>query len=265
MAGKGKKGYKSSIENGDIVDAVKKNEEKMQENSFTSEQVQQILRMHEETLFKVLKMTEERIDTKIGQIREEMKLENKELRKELEEVKKSLAFTDGNNEEIKRHVRHLEQESYNSINVFEEKMSELEDRSRRNNLRFENIEEEESESWETSEEKVQSVIENLGIEETIIIERAHRVGNGKNGKKRTIIAKIHNFKDKQKILSKYREKKLWEKGIYVNEDFSERTLQCRKDLFKQAKELRSNGYHAKVSYKTLIKTRRRQNSEHSCS
>ena len=55
--------------------------------------------------------------------------------------------------------------------------------------------------------------EKLGIEEDISIEKAHRTGkiqrnDDTRNKKRTIIVKFLNFKDKSMILNTYREKKL---------------------------------------------------------
>ena len=76
-----------------------------------------------------------------------------------------------------------------------EQIAELEDRHRRNNLRFMSIKEKsraESETWEKSEAKVKVFKqEKLGLEtDEITIERAHRIGKKEEGKKRTIIAKF---------------------------------------------------------------------------
>ena len=58
----------------------------------------------------------------------------------------------------------------------EGKVVELEDRSRRNNLRIDGITEKESETWDECEQEVQSLIkDNLGNAENIVIERAHRI------------------------------------------------------------------------------------------
>ena len=49
--------------------------------------------------------------------------------------------------------------------------------------------------------------------------------DGAADKRRTIIAKFLNFKDKQKVLSQCKPRKLWTKGIFINEDFSEDTME----------------------------------------
>ena len=52
------------------------------------------------------------------------------------------------------------------------------------------------------------------------------------------MAKFLNYKDKEKVLRKYKSCKPWEERLYIKEDFSEETMEIRKELFKQAKELR---------------------------
>ena len=69
----------------------------------------------------------------------------------------------------------------------------------------------------------------LGIEEDILSERAHHTGkiqrdDGTRNKKRTMIVKFLNVKDKSSILHNYREKQLWKEKIFVNEDFLEEHL-----------------------------------------
>ena len=85
------------------------------------------------------------------------------------------------------------------------KSTELEDISRRNNLRIDAIEEEEGETREIYEAKVTKVFkEKLGIEKEIIIERAHRTKRNYKDKDkkrpRTIVLRLANFKDKNIIL-----------------------------------------------------------------
>ena len=80
------------------------------------------------------------------------------------------------------------------------------------------------------------------MQRDIEIERKNRSGktviDGVANKRRTIIAKFLNFKDKQQVLSEYKARKLWTKGIFINEDFSEDTMEKRKGLFQRTKELR---------------------------
>ena len=80
----------------------------------------------------------------------------------------------------------------------------------------------ESETWEESETKVKVFLqEKLGLEtDEITFERAHGIGKKEEGKRRTIIAKFLNYKQLEKVLKKYKELKLWEDQIYINEHFS---------------------------------------------
>ena len=89
----------------------------------------------------------------------------------------------------------------------------------------------------------------------ITIERAHRTGSKINGKKRPIIVKFLNYKDKDAVLNQYRQKPLCQDNIYINEDYSERTAELRKQLFQQVKESRHSGKSAKIVYKNLVVSR----------
>ena len=52
--------------------------------------------------------------------------------------------------------------------------------------------------------------------------------DGTPNKRRTITAKFLKFKDKKEVLSEHKARKLWTKGIFKNEDFSEDTMEKRK-------------------------------------
>ena len=142
------------------------------------------------------------------------------------------------------------------------KVRDLEERSRRNNLRFDGLSQAQGEEWHGSEAKIKKLIkEKLGIE-NVEIERAHRIGKEErnyHSQKRTIIAKFLNYKDKEKVLREYRSCKLWEERLYINEDFSEEIPEIRKEFFKQGKELRTKEKFPKVIHNRLISFDARQN------
>ena len=82
------------------------------------------------------------------------------------------------------------------------KLVELEDRSRRNNIRTDGIKEHNKESWEECEKRIHSMLkERLDIE-NVEIERAHRAVRKSRNKPRTIVCKLLRFKDKYKHLEK---------------------------------------------------------------
>ena len=137
---------------------------------------------------------------------------------------------------------------------------DLEDRSRKNNLRFDGLSQAQGEDWHGSEAKIKKVIkEKLGIE-NVEIECAHRIGKEERGdplQKRTIIAKFLNYKHREKVLREYGSCKLWEERLYINKDFSEETMEIRKELLKQAKVLRK---FSKVIHNRLMQDKIFHNS-----
>ena len=171
----------------------------------------------------------------------------------VDEVNKKLENIDSRVEEIK-----LDKVTENFIPKTRKKLADLGDRSPRNNLRFDEFQEEINETWEESESIVTDFVkEKLGIEEDILIERVHRTrkiqrNDGTRNKKRTIVVKFLNFKDKSGIPHSYREEKLWKEKSFVNEDFSKETASIRKGLLQKAKDLRSENKVAKVVHDKLI-------------
>ena len=74
------------------------------------------------------------------------------------------------------------------MKFIERKIAELEDRSRRNNLRIDRITEKENETLDECEQEVQSLIKDkMGIAENIVIERAQRVKIKGNSDKTNIL------------------------------------------------------------------------------
>ena len=136
-----------------------------------------------------LTVNQDLIDVRIKSINEEMK-----------EIKK---IVDNNRAEMKEQLRIQE------------------DRSRRNNFRFDGIPETENE-WEETETKLRKFLyDELDITEELYIERAHRVARNQSSKEasndlakpRTIIAKLLDYKEKEEIMK--REFKLKDTGFYI--------------------------------------------------
>nr|XP_012561166.2 uncharacterized protein LOC105846710 [Hydra vulgaris] len=123
--------------------------------------------------------------------------------------------------------------------ILKEKHRKFEDRTCRNNLRIDGLYEDEKETWGQTEEKVHLFFkQKLGVED-IEIERAHRTGQKKNGKPRTIVLNLQRYKDKVKILKELH--RIKGTNIFVNEDFSLETVAIRKKLFIDVKQRRLNG------------------------
>lgn len=119
------------------------------------------------------------------------------------------------------------------LQSLQSRLDEQDDRSRRNNLLFHAIPDC-KETWNESEARIREVL--TGVIDLLSandIERAHRLGAFRPGRHRPIIVKFANFKTKDKILCA--RKKLKEKDISVNEDFSPATRHARNQLAAFAK------------------------------
>ena len=131
------------------------------------------------------------------------------------------------------------------------KNEKLEAQSRRDNLKFYNIEDDRNETWEQSEEKVVKYVSDELSIDGCHIERAHRLPS--KSTPRPIIAKFSFFKDKDKILKKYREKQKIarqnmrdqaenattepeQSEVRVSEDFPERVTKMRSLLYPFLKQ-----------------------------
>ncbi|XP_047124244.2 uncharacterized protein LOC105843724 [Hydra vulgaris] len=182
------------------------------------------------------------------------------LATEVEEIKFSLNFHEELIENkiktaldifIKNKPTHNEIQNNNiELKKINSKLREIEDRSRRSNLRVKGVKEDDNESWLESEIKVKKIFdEYLGIKD-VKIERAHRAGKEDIKKHRTIVVKLLDFKDKEAILRN--SSKLKGKNIFINEDFCAETNRIRKDLREKMKIERQSGKFAYISYDKLI-------------
>ena len=82
------------------------------------------------------------------------------------------------------------------------KLDNLENRSRRNNLCFEGIPESLNETWQESESKIKHLISSHmpEVSTDFVIERAHHVGRPRSDSKpRKIVAQFLNYKDHEAV------------------------------------------------------------------
>ena len=188
--------------------------------SYTFNQLKELLQMHENTLLNVFSSTIDRLDKKIDILKEE---ENSKIKKELTDLRESVRYHSDNADEVNKKLEDIDKRiegikldeiTEDFVTKIKKKLADLEDCSRRNNLLFDGFQEETNETWEETESIITDFVkEKLGIEEDILIERAHRTGkiqrnDGTRNRKRTIVVKFLNFKDKSRILHTYRKKKL---------------------------------------------------------
>ena len=137
-------------------------------------------------------------------------------------------------------------------------MEYLENQSRRNNIRVSGIPESPDETWDSAESKVkQAIEEELGI--AVDIERAHRVntrhpgGNGGRGdpeKPRTIVWRLHSWKQKEAVLRKARKEK--PQGLFISDDLAAATLEKRATQLDKLREAKRAGKTAYFVLDRLI-------------
>ena len=140
-----------------------------------------------------------------------------------------------------------------SLTDIRNKLTELEERSRRNNIRIDGIAEEPVETWDKREKKVQRLLsEELDIND-VVTERAHRVKayspekkNSKEIRLRTVVCKLLSSVGKARIVKNSH--RLKGTSYYVKEDFSKETLVYRKELWEKLKALRKEDKIAYLNY-----------------
>lgn len=136
-----------------------------------------------------------------------------------------------------------------------EKTVYLENQSRRNNLRFEGLLEDDNETWDKTEEKVKNaLVEKLDFVSVPKIERAHRTGRPRRhdgtSKPRTVVVKFTCYKEKEAILKKAR--RIRPEGLNIFEDLAEETMEKRRAQLPQLKQAKAEGKLAYFSLDKLI-------------
>ena len=135
--------------------------------------------------------------------------------------------------------------------MVENKLAELEDRSHWRIVRIDEIKKSSNVTWEKWEEHLEKG--KLDEEKNTVIERAPRTKSppeGKRSKPGTIFCTFHDYKGKVKILQSA--KKLKRINICINKNFSQKTLAYKKQLWKEVKQLRSEGKTAYLNYSAVF-------------
>lgn len=134
----------------------------------------------------------------------------------------------------------------------ENKLDDLENRSRRQNLVIHGLEEDENENWETTREKVKKLLQTrleIQIEDNII-QRAHRTGKKIPGKSRPIVCKFLCDIKKEETLRA--SKKLRGSSLFISQDYPYTVRNERRKLQNYMHEARVNGKYAYLSFRYLF-------------
>ncbi|KAJ8014148.1 hypothetical protein DPEC_G00037240 [Dallia pectoralis] len=178
-----------------------------------------------------------------------------EVRKEIQECTGRLAHAEKRISDAEDNVNGLISKVStleSTVKTLSDKVEDLECRSRRNNVRLVGLPEK-AEGLDTVTFLEKWLPEALGMEsrETLVIERAHRIGTLSNNdprsaRPRTLIMKFLNFKDKERVLKAARIKR---NVLYNNEqvrlhpDLSAGVHKMQRDYDDVRKKLRDKGIH----------------------
>ncbi|XP_075555559.1 uncharacterized protein LOC142588016 [Dermacentor variabilis] len=140
--------------------------------------------------------------------------------------------------------------SDNGLVGVQEKIDDLENRSRRSNVLFYGLTDSaRSETWEESERLVSNFCtQKLGLTVTSI-SRAHRVGRFSSEKKRPIIAKFFNEKEVELVLS--RGHKLKNTNFSISRDYSEAVREKRRKLLQFSRTMKKDGDRVRLVFNKL--------------
>ena len=206
--------------------------------------------VHENKINDIIKTNMEAVNVRLNTISEKVHEITKSLKFTQNKFDEELAIVKNNIKKVKSDMKEITEDLLDSDKV-SSKLIELEDRSRRNNLRIDGIAEDQNESWHECEEKVLEVIkEKLEIQDPIEIDRCHRMGKHKRNRPRTIIFKLNKFKDKQKILQNARNLKYT--GIFIYKDFCDDTMELRKSLWEQVLEHHWQNKITYLNYSSIV-------------
>ena len=206
--------------------------------------------VHENRINDIIKTNIEAVNVRLNKVSEEVDEIKKSLKFTQSKFDEELAIVKSNIKKVKSDMKEITEDLLDSDKV-SSKLIELEDRSRRNNLRIDGIAEDQNESWHECEEKVLEVIKGkLEIQDPIEIDRCHRMGKHKRNRPRTIIFKLNKFKDKQKILRNARNLK--DTGIFIYEDCCDDTMELRKSLWEQVLEHSRQNKIAHLNCRSIV-------------
>ena len=142
--------------------------------------------------------------------------------KEIEDLK---GIVDKQNKEISEKAKAISDLNI-EFSTMKNKMTYLENQSRRNNIRINGIPEDKNESWDQTETKVKETLNNtLNLDFEPLIERAHRTGRVRNtyiNKTRTIICKLYAWPEQLSlqiftlVRTSPRKRHVEEKNFYPN-------------------------------------------------
>ena len=173
------------------------------------------------------------------------------LRQDVTQLAEEVECVKNENEQLRFENRDLTRR----LEEAENKLDDLEGRSKRNNLIFSGLKKRtgtEYESWDDCEKLVKDVIKDqLKIDDDMQFDRVHRLGKDPNS---PIVARFTSFKDKERVLREKRKLRESENGksVFVGEDFSKGVREIRRKLVPFLKKAKSEKKKASMVFDHLI-------------
>ena len=193
----------------------------------------------------------------LGDIMVELRKMRAELRDDIKGVKTQVKQNSNDIEATKSRQAELEAENRElreRLAKAEQRVSQIDDDNRRNNVIVRGLPETGPETLASTEEKLKdSLVNNLSMEredvEKLQIDRAQRIGKSENGS-RLVKVVFANNKDKACVLRKAREVK--PQGLYYRDDFKISTLEARNRLKPGLLAARESQYQAHLVHEKLV-------------
>ena len=177
---------------------------------------------------------------------------NNDLLNHIVKVEQELESVKQENQKLQNTVTGTPEDSglQSKVSVLEDRCNDLEDRSRRSNLRVFGLAEDPDETWDKTRSKVAELCtERLGLPE-IRLEVAHRTGPRRPNKPRAVVARFQRFDDREAVMRNAA--KLKGTGIHIHEDLCAASLKKRNDQWPQLQEHRNKGNFARFYRSRLV-------------
>ena len=220
---------------------------------------EEMFRSHENSIMQLISgnttLANQRLDNlskEIADLKESLEFTQEETEGKFSTLNEKISTMEKNLFSLKKDIDIIQTTKPSWAIVIENKLVDLKDRSRRNNLRINGIKEGKNETWEECEERVTCFLEEkLDIDTSEIwIEHAHRVGEKKYDQKKQIVVQFNSYKNKLDILRNC--KKLKGTTFSVFENFSKETAGIRKEKWKEVLKNGKNGQISYLQYKTVV-------------
>ena len=171
---------------------------KQHQEAITTKQ-EEMFRSHENSIMQLISgnttLTNQRLDNlskEIADLKESLEFTQEETEGKFSKLNEKITSMERNLFSLKKDIEVIQTTKPSWAIEIENKLVDLEERSRRNNLRINGMKGGQNETWEECEERINCFLEEkLDMDSSEIwIERAHRVDEKKRGQERQIVVQF---------------------------------------------------------------------------